>query len=199
MPIVIIVFILIIYPTVVMERINNIDKRGFKVYNFDSTIVGLIFPDFNKRVASSTLWFPNEYIPTALLIQHNSEVDDIIYCNLPNVGVCLASLSGRATANGLLPEVDNYNGFNPLSKSKIIILTQISDPQWQGSIVNSHRLIKIGENKLFIIYKNPFCNVKVNIRRALLPFGIILYISFIFIIIFLLDTTIEDFLSKRTH
>lgn len=183
----IIIFFLVVSPTILMKNNGASSRIEPKIYNFDSAVVGLITPERNKRAASSTLWFPNEYIPAADLIRRNSEPDDIIYSSFGNVSVCFASLSGRATSNGLLPDVSPLNYFDPISVSKIIITQRTDDPEWVGSLIKKHNLIRIGENKLFVLYKNPSCYVKARIRKTLISFGMIILIGgvFTFVLLFL--------------
>jgi len=177
------IFMLFVSPTILMQKNNALSRIEPEIYNFDSVVMGLILPQRNKRAASSTLWFPNEYIPGADLIRGNSESDDIIYNSFANVSVCFASISGRATANGLLPDVPGLSDFDPIAVSKIIITQQTDDPEWVERLIDKYKLIRIGENKLFVFYKNPSCYAKIQIRKPLLSFGMIILIVGLFALV----------------
>lgn len=174
LPMPVIIFVLLISPAILIDR-NDTGKISAKFYNFDSALVGMAFPERNPRVASSSLWFPNQYLPVANLIRQNSEPDDIIYSNFSNVSVCLAELSGRATSNGLFPDVMPSHEFDPISVTKIFIAVKYGKSPGPQELAKKYNLVKIAETRLFIIYKNPASNAKFVRRKAFLPFwGIIL-------------------------
>ena len=154
--------------------------------------MGMVFPERNTRVASSTLWFPKIYLPSVRLIQENSHPDDIIYSDLANVGVCLASLSNRATANALLPEIGSSYKFDPFLVSKIIILPNLYNlNNLHDRVINKYKLVKIGENKIFILYNNPSTSAKINIHKASVPFWLIITISIIIIALLFFRTKLK--------
>jgi hypothetical protein len=173
-----VVFLLLISPTVAMERPGEKGRLNYKLHFFDSAFMGMLF------AKGETLWYPKEYLSAATLIKDNSRENDIIYCNLNLAGVTLAGISGRATANALLPEIGPFRESDPFLVSKIIIFTQDSDPRMVNRVVNSYNLDKIGENKLFIFYTNPLCRVKAVIAKASAPFWMIILIGLVFILIY---------------
>ncbi len=177
--------LVIISPTFLLERKGDSGKLGLKTYNFDSTLVNLAFPQRNTRFSSQTLWLPNEYIPTAILIRQHSQGDDIIYCRLANVAVTLAILAQRASANGLLPESAPPQRPDPFLVSKIIIEPRSEDVSELNHLISRYRLRKIGENKLFIILDNPYAAAKAKVSKPVLSFWqialILLATAFLFI------------------
>lgn len=148
-PALIAVVILFISPTLSMDKPLGQDKINYKISLYDSAFTGMLF------ARGESLWLPRDYLPSAALIRDNSGPDDIIYSPLNIVGVTLASISGRATANALLPEIESSREFDPFRAAKIIIFTQDSDPGLISQVAANYGLIKIGENKLFIFYQNP--------------------------------------------
>lgn len=207
----VLIYFIFISPTISMERsdlINNAiagnkqkeDKRmTYNIYLMDSAFINIIFPRQNQRIASISMWFPIHYLSAAKVIKDHSEKNDIIYASLYNIGTCIASLSDRATANRLFPEIKASIKFDPLEVSKIFIALKDDDPLLLNSIIDKYDLIKIGENKLFIFFKNPLCNYKVQIRKASVPFWVIGIIALVFILIFLQAKKIEGFVLRKNQ
>jgi len=146
----------------------------------------MAFPGRNPRVASSTLWFPGEYLPVVNLIKQNSEANDIIYSHFSNVSVSLADLSGRATSNGLFPDVKPLREFDPISVAKIFIVVKYGNLPWLERVVKEYNLAKVAETQLFIVYKNPLSKMKLAPKTASLPFWgiILLFLLFFFLYYF---------------
>lgn len=172
-----VVFILFLSPTLSLNKIDSKDIT-YKLNIFDSAFLGMLF------TKGKILWYPQEYLSTATLLKNNSQDTDIIYSTLNIAGVTLASLSGRSTANALLPEIGPLRPFDPFAVSKIIIFTRSDNFNTLSQTVSKYNLSKIGENKLFIIYHHPLCQVKAVTQKASVPFLEILLISFIFIFLF---------------
>jgi len=165
-----VLFLLFISPTILLENpFSRSQARGSVIFA-QTAITGMIFPTDESRGFSNTIWYPDEYLSTANFIKENSQNNDIIYSSINLLGVCFASLSERATANALLPEIDTKINFDPLSVSKIIVVAKDENPQQLNQVINKYNLVKIGENKLFFLYKNDACNSKIDIRKASLPF-----------------------------
>lgn len=164
-------FILIFSPTL---AIGAIEAGGplYRVYFFDSCLMNMLFPAPNERMISKTIWFHDYYSYALKIIEENSLPDDIIYSTDHNVGVCLAVVSGRATANYLLPETRSPGYADPFACSKIIVIVKYHNPEWMKKLADKHRLILIGENEILKIYKNPSATAKMKIRKAVIPFDI---------------------------
>jgi hypothetical protein len=187
-----ITLILVLYfllsPTLLMYMPDLKSKEvNWKVYLADSSLMGMLFPEKNKRPASTSLWFDREYLSAAQIIKDNTDERDIIFANLFSVGTCLVGLSGRATANGMLTEVNAKEKFNQFLSSKIFLVVRSIGVGDLNYYVERYKLVKLGENKLFIFYKNPTCNVKLNIPKASLSFIYIGLISLIFMALILLE------------
>ncbi len=168
-------FILLLSPTLSMDRPPAEGKTSYKIKIADSAVSGMLF------AKADTIWFPREYLSAAALIKDNSRKGDIIYSSFNIVGLTLASISERASANGLFPEIRPSGPFDPLLVSKIIVFNQNDNPDIRDGIVNSYHLTKIGENKLFILYRNPLCQAKADIKKAIVSFWASLYIIIAFI------------------
>jgi hypothetical protein len=175
--------ILFLSPTVLMSIPQGKERLKFKPHFFDSALMGMLFAKGNS------LWFPGQYLSCADAIKKNSTRDDIIYSSLDFAGVILAGISERATANALFPEIGPYKQFSPVSVSKIIIFLKDENPSLINSTVNNYNLIKIFENEAFLIYKNPSCGIRVDVKKAGVPFRVILLIGLAFIFLFLLGLT----------
>jgi hypothetical protein len=175
---VICVFILAVSPTFSMNKETGEERVTYKIKMFDSGFLNILF------AKGDILWFPGEYIPAAKIIEDNSEAKDIVYCTLDSVGLTLSSIAGRASANALLPEIKAPPGFNPLFTSKIIVFTQLDSEELVAQAVSRLNLIKVGENKFFLIYKNPNCLAQANIKKASLPFWAILCIAALVLLAF---------------
>lgn len=162
-----IAFILIFSPTL---AIGAIETGGplYRVYFFDSCLMNMLFPAPNERMISKTIWFHDYYSYALKIIEENSLPDDIIYSTDDNVGVCLAAVSGRATANYLLPETRSPGHADPFACSKIIAIVKYHNPEWIKKLADKYRLILIGENEILKIYKNPSATAKMKIRKAVL-------------------------------
>lgn len=184
-------FVFFFSPTVLVERTPPDFQLKSKVYFADSAFANLIRPGRNERVSAYSLWFPRQYLPAAALIQRHSQENDIICSNLHNMGVCLASLAGRATANALLPEVKAAQPFDQIAVSKIIVLTQGEEEKKLEALVERYHLRRIGENQFFIFYENPDCSAKVNVRRKVVSFGWVAVMFFTGALVFILGTRIE--------
>ncbi len=181
------VFILIVSPTISMYKNQILEKLKFRIYFFDSAFVNMVLPQLNERIPSISLWHSDIYPATAELIRKNSVEGEVIYSTLFIAGVCLSSISERPSANALLPEVNPFKRFDPLVSSKIVIFGQDDSPELIKILANKYNLTKIGENKMFILYKNNQCNAKINIRKASIPFWCIWIAGCVFISILLWD------------
>ena len=177
LPILATVFILFFSPTVSMDRIEGKNKLSYKLHISDSAFMGMLL------ARGKSIWFPREYLSAADLIKNNSEEGDIVYSSLNIAGVILASMSGRSTANALFPEIHASRQFDPILASKIIVFAKDESPEWINRIINNYNLTKIGENKIFILYRNPFCYAKVNVKKASLSFLMIGLISAVFMLL----------------
>lgn len=147
----------------------------YRLKFFDSAFLGMLF------ARGESTWFPEQYFSAARIIKDNSRDGDIIFSNLDNIGLTLASISARPTANALLPEIKSAVVFDPISSSRLVVFTRDDDYSRYQNVVDRYRLVKIGENKIFMIYENPACFVKMKVRKASVPFWAIAYLIAIFI------------------
>lgn len=176
--VIIALFILFLSPTILMNRPEGGDKINYKLNLADSSFIGMLFS------RGETIWFPKEYLSAARLIKNNSQEREIVYSSLGIVGMTLSVIAERPSANALLPEIGSSRKFDPFSAAKIIVFAKDDDPQIVNRIAGLYKLVNIGENKLFILYKNPSCNVKVDAQKAFVPFWGIIIIGCIFIFLF---------------
>lgn len=156
-------FMLIFSPTIATGKLE-VGEPPNRVFLFDSAVMNMLFPKANERMISSTIWFEERYLFASELIRANSSPDDIIYCTDDIAGLCLAVVSGRATANYLLPEVRSEGRTDPYADSKIIIALKYRDPGAMKEIAEKYGLVLLGENEIFDVYKNPSAKAKIFIR-----------------------------------
>ena len=174
--IVISVFVLFVSPTVLLNNWTERPNRGaYKLKIGDSAFLGMLLE------RGQTIWFPKEYLPATDLIRNNSDADDIVYSTLNLSGVTLASLSGRATANALFPEIGPSRPFNPFLVSKIIVFIRQDSRKAVNRIISAYRLTTIGETKIFMIYKNPLCKYKMQRRHAQVPLRVLILIGVVLV------------------
>jgi hypothetical protein len=198
--------ILLFSPTVAMNK--DIEKGGrikYKIYLADSALANLLLPGRNQRIFSGLIGIPSEYLSLARLIKQNSEGTDIIYSKLYLVGITAASLSERASANGLFPEIAPSRKFDPFLVAKLIIMPQDEDREMLDAIVRNYHLRKLGENKLFIIYNNslkfPLGDeaAKIQTRRASVTFKAISLILAVWALLFIFAGRVEHFLRAAQN
>jgi len=165
-----VVLLLFFSPTLSLSKLENkwVAVSGIKFS--DSVLTSML------SAKGSTIWFPEDYLPAASLIKANSDEGDIIYSSLGIFGPVLGSVTGRATANGLLTEVKSSQRFDPILASKITVLTNDLDDVFLKDLVKAYNLQKIGETRIFFIYKNPATELKTRVRKANIPFWMILMI-----------------------
>jgi len=171
-------FILFLSPTVSMNRVPDENRITYKLNITDSSFMGMLF------ARGQTIWYPKDYLSAARLVKDNSQEHDIVYSSLNIAGMALSAIAERGTANALFPEIGPCRQFDPFSVAKIIVFTRLDDSQTIKRIVSFYKLVNIGENKLFILYKNPSCNVKVNQNKASVSFWAIMLIGCIFVFLF---------------
>ena len=183
-------FTLILSPTWAFYQDTVNKKISYKLRILDAGFINLLF------ARGQVGWFPKQYLSTAELVKANSKEEDIIFSSLNSIGLTIASLSGRATANALLPEIRLSDDYNPLRAAKIIIFTQIDDPAVTGKIISALRLMEAGRNDFFMVYKNPSCQAQVRVNRASLPFWLIFGIGVAALLAFWQAGRVEERLDK---
>ena len=187
---VIAVFTLFFSPTFSMYKEVRETKIDYRVRVLDSTFLNLLL------ARSKIFWFPNEYISAAKIVEANSGPEDIAYCTLDFLGLTISSIAARPSANALLPEIKTAKDFNPFAGSKIIIFTRIDDEGMVESAVRRLNLVKIGENKFFLVYKNPGCQAKAGVIKATVPFWVIIGIGLLILLVFWQAARLETFIYK---
>jgi hypothetical protein len=130
------------------------------------------------------IWFPQVYGSCAALIKQNSRDNEIIYSSNKLAGMILASISERATANALFPEINASSKFDPYLTSKVIIFTKADKEDAINKAVDNYKLLKVGENKIFLVYINHLCQTKIHPDKPLVSFGMIFIIFLLFLTLF---------------
>lgn len=159
-----VILVLVISPTLALNTGLKEIKEKAKLEFFNSAFLGMFF------ARGESIWFGQEYLSASAIIKENSADKEIVFSTLNNMGVALAAFSGRPTANALLPEIGPAKRLEPFLTSKIIVFMQDDDPGLINLAVSSYNLAKIGENKLFLIYKNPLSGRTAEFMRAPVPF-----------------------------
>jgi len=171
------VFIFLVSPSVIIKKHFKRPSLSFGILLLDSSIVRLALAyDYND---TRSALFPEDFLAAAEFIRRSCQPQDIIYSNLDIVGTALGAMSGRASANALLPEIKANAKFDPLETSRIIILTKDEKEDDVIVMVKKYQLEKIGENRLFNFYQNPNATAKMQRKSASLPFGAIVIIALI--------------------
>jgi hypothetical protein len=178
------IYLLFFSCTILMVRQEKINSIGYKINFADSALTKMLLPEWNERSRLISIWLPGEYTHMAQLIKEYSREDDIVYSSIYYLGVCFASISERATANSLFPEIGASKRFDRLAASKIIITLQDDDPAWINYIVNKYNLVKKGESRLFVLYQNLSCQDKAKIGKATVNFWQIGLMGLAFMLLF---------------
>jgi hypothetical protein len=160
-------------PALIANRPAAAHKTTYKVSWFESAFTALLLPGLKTEGLSDSIWFPEEYLPACEFIQAHSRPDEILYSSINILGVAFSGIAGRATSNGLLPEIGPAASFDPIASSTIVVMAKDEDPGWVAAAENRYGLVKIGEGKLFSFYRNPHCQAKMKVRAALIPFWVI--------------------------
>ncbi|MCX5667386.1 MAG: hypothetical protein NTY34_03630 [Candidatus Omnitrophica bacterium] len=177
-------FLLVISPTLSFET-DELNRPGHKFYIFDSVVMHALFPDNNERAISRSIWFEKYYLPAIEVIKKNCAADEIIYSSIDILGVCLASISGRATANRLLMEVYPSGKDDPIAGARLDIMLKDNTPEWIGKVAEKYNLEKIWENGIFYIYRNRGECPKIKIKKAAVPFSAVAVIALMWLLSFL--------------
>lgn len=189
----VLLLLLIVSPTLLQYKDEFTGRARYKLYFCDSAIINLLFVDYSSnraRFVTSFPWCQDEYIGARNAIWENTDSGDIIYSSFNNLGLCLSAISGRATANALLSEIHRTQAFDPFSVSRIIIIDKTRSREGIEGIVGKYKLVKLGENGIFFIYKNPLCSLKSEIRKAVVSFKLIYAIAVIALVLFFFDKRI---------
>ena len=178
-------FIFFASPAIIMDRPAGAGSRTYRFSLFESAFPGMALPKYDENVLAGSIWFPEEYLSASRFIKENSRKDDIVYSSINLLGVAFSGITGRATANALLPEIDASEKFDPLSVSKILVIARDEAPEQVRDIETGYRLVRIGQSKLFTFYDNPECSAKVKVRPAAIPFWLIGIAFGVFMYLFL--------------
>ena len=171
-----ILFVLALSPTLAIKP-GRAGGPIYKAYLFDSAAVNMLL-----RAPRAGI----DYSAHKIIVK-NSSPDDIIYCTEDSIGMALAALSGRAPANYLLPEVYSTAGSDPIVNSKIIIMLKYHSPEWVKERIDKYGLQLIGKTSMLDVYKNPSASGHIQIRRALIPFGYVIIMAALWLVLFCLS------------
>lgn len=159
----IILFVVIFSPTVVISQ--GADEVSFyKIHLFDSAFMNIVSGAERKDAASKSI-LDSACNSASKIITDNSSADDIIYCTEETIGLRLAALSGRATANHLLPEVCPPGSPDAMASSRIIVMLKYHSPEWVKNKVDRYGLKLIGRNNILDVYVNPAAKDRIRVRR----------------------------------
>lgn len=166
------VFVLAVSPTLSMHKAIKDEAAAYQVKLPDAGFLNILL------AKGDVLWFPDEYNWAAKIAKDNSQTKDIVYCTLNSLGLAISSLAGRSSANALLPEIGAPKGYNPFASAKIIVFTRLDDGKIMDLAASSLNLIKIGESKFFLVYKNPHPTPQMKAIRASVPFWLVFLLGF---------------------
>jgi len=175
---VLVLFILFVSPTLILDKPAGSNKISYKMEWMDSAISGILLGK------GSSIWFPRMYLPAADIIKKNSTKDDIIYSGINFSGVILGALSQRATSNAIFPEVAPAVRVDPLSSANIILLPKDLNEEFIKGISLKYKLVKVGEDEYFSVFRNPSAGFSLIIKKAALSFRDAMIILFLFAVAF---------------
>lgn len=186
--------------SVVWERLNPGFFKGMAFFTVAFALLyALPFLPLKKEAMpykNVTMWRPDDYSRAASLIRKNSENRDVVYCNMDYFALALGVLSGRATANALFPEIPPSLEFDPLATSNIIVLTKDMDPFSLSVITGKYGLQRIGETRLFVVYRNNSTPFKAKVAKASVPFRKVILLFPAALCIFLISRLKKFFLKS---
>ncbi|OQX87198.1 MAG: hypothetical protein B6D55_04160 [Candidatus Omnitrophica bacterium 4484_70.2] len=145
---------------------------------FESTFDNL----FKKSLKSASLsiWFPKYYLPVKKVILRHTQENDIIYSNIPALGVLFSCLCGRPTTCALFREVGPFYEFDRIENASLCVILK-SASFWEN-IENLDKFAErnfklVGENELFyIFYRKPK-------RRFSLMYPLVVNLKYIYLIL----------------
>ena len=178
----IILFVSILSPTVVIKQAPR-ESSFYNIYLFDSTFMNMIFGEGKEKVLSRPIWL-EAYTLTSKVIEDNSSPGDIIYCTEDSIGLSLAALSGRATANYLLPEVHSTKDADAMADSRLVLMLKYHSPEWVKNKVDRYGLKMIARTSILDVYSNPSATSHIQVKKALIPFNLILALFLFWLVMF---------------
>ena len=155
-----------------------IKDKSVKFSLFESTFDNL----FKKSLKSASLsiWFPKYYLPVKKVILRHTQENDIIYSNIPALGVLFSCLCGRPTTCALFREVGPFYEFDRIENASLCVILK-SASFWEN-IENLDKFAErnfklVGENELFyIFYRKPK-------RRFSLMYPLVVNLKYIYLIL----------------
>ena len=157
-------------PALVAKRPAASQKTSYRLSWFESAFTAVLLPGLKAEGLSDSVWFPADYLPACAFIKAHSRPDEILYSSINMLGVAFSGIAGRATSNGLLPEIGPAAAFDPIASSAVIVMARDEDPAWVAAAENRYGLTKVAESKLFTFYRNPHCQERMKAKAALVPF-----------------------------
>lgn len=173
----ILVLILLISPSVSPYKAMGEPRRIIKLG--DSAFLGtLLFKE-------NSIWYPAEYLRASSMVKKSSNPEDIVYSSLDLAGVIIAAISGRPTANALLPELKPEKPFDPIAVSKVVIFNAADEKEVVEKAEANYGLKEIGRTKAFLLYNNPGKSARPVDQKASVPFWVITVIVCMWVALYL--------------
>jgi hypothetical protein len=94
------------------------------------------------------------------------------------------------------PEIAPSLEFDPLATSNIIVLTKDMDPLSLNLITGKYGLQRIGETRLFVVYRNNSTPFKAKIARSSVPFRQVILLFSAALCVFLISRLKKIFLKS---
>ena len=160
--------LLAVSPVFILARVSRSSAPVTRAAFFDSVPQGLLM----ARGFSLTVIKP-ELRDAADIIRRNSGPDGILCSNLFLYSVMCGAVSGRATADGLLPETQPAVIPDMLSVSALAVMSKDEEGLAQGEHARrAYGFVPAGDNKFFIVLKNPSGGVPVRPARPFVTFPV---------------------------
>lgn len=151
---------------------------GAKMVWADTTgavLSGAVTPAY--RGTGNPLYHTRLISPLVKAVQAHTQRDELIFCNLPYLGIMLGVLSDRASSSPLLREMGDSPQADQIRPARLVIW--VKDPsgsptlEMQG-IVLQHHLRPLGETELAYLFLNPYGEGKRRAPRAVCPWWLAL-------------------------
>lgn len=170
-------FILFVSPAVALNKPTGQSEIRLKFW--DSGFLNVLL---TKEIS---IWYPKEYFGASSIVKHYSMPKEIVFSSFDLTGVIVAAISGRPTANALLPELKPKEPFDGIAVSKVVIFNVADDKKVIDEAVASYGLIGIGRTKAFLLYNNPGKSARPVNQKASVPFWIITVIACVWLALYL--------------
>jgi hypothetical protein len=152
-----------------------------------------------QRGNEITIYFAEFWEEIAQIVENNSSVDDIIYCNMPYSAGVISILSKRASSTAMLQEIKPFRIFDPIIYSRLVIWIKNPEGIFDKRLslaIRKYSLEKIAETQIAYIYKNPLARGRKKEIKAVVSNWTVYSILFILAAVIIWDNKIRKISSN---